>query len=197
MKLYELKDVTKLTYPVGININQIIFYIKEVMKCIIDNEVFKNVHYINIWCTGSSGAILSALLAEKITFHYSSITVRIYHIKKEGEHSHNGNFEKLFIDNDMYNIVIDDFVSTGDTLQRIQKHLSFHSVNKVDLLILSSTFIDTECRYDCETGMEVLEHVTLRHFIPDILISGNFYISSSDFTELLKLFSELETTKLC
>lgn len=196
MKLYELKDVRELSYPIGNNINQIIFYIKEVMTCIIDNEIFNNVHYINIWCTGSSGAILSALLAEKITTNYPQIDVTIQHVKKKGEDSHNSGNIRHFANDVMYNIVIDDFVSSGDTLQRIQKHLSFHSVNKVDLLILSAICIDAEYKYDCETDMEILESVALRHFVPDTLITGNFHITS-DFKKLVKLFSELTTTKLC
>lgn len=196
MKLYELKDVTELSYPIGKNINQIIFYIKEVMKCIIDNEIFNNVHYINIWCTGSSGAILSALLAEKITTNYPRINVTIQHVKKKDEDSHNSGNIRHFADDAMYNIIIDDFVATGDTLKRIQEHLSFHGVNKVDLLILSAINIDTEYKYDCETDMEILESVALRHFVPDTLITGNFYIGVN-FKKLVKLFSELTTTKLC
>lgn len=195
MKLYELKNVTELNYPVGLDINQILHYIKEVMECIKDNNLFDGIKGINLWCTGSSGAILSAILADKITNMYPIINIRIQHIKKKNEDSHYSG-ENRALEKTYYNIVIDDFVATGATMLRIENHLKLHNVVKVDLLILSGINVDYTYEYYSEIGNDILTECNLLHFTPDVLITGKLH-QNLHYSKEIKLLSELTTTILC
>ena len=72
-------------------------------------------HKLRLVCAGSSGSILSAIIASSSKLK----VVEIVHIKKEGERSHH---EQNHIDRynvDAYNIIVDDFISSGGTIIRI------------------------------------------------------------------------------
>ncbi len=68
----------------------------------------------NLWCRGSSGAILASCFA-MMNPQYNFI---ICHVKKYNEDSHSSSVPTYFYDN-CRNIVIDDFVSSGDTIRHI------------------------------------------------------------------------------
>ena len=67
---------------------------------------------INLWCRGSSGAILSALFA----VWFPQFDIAICHIKKPGENSHSDYPEYSA---KALNVIIDDFVSSGETINAI------------------------------------------------------------------------------
>lgn len=112
MKTIPFADICRPTYPMGENIAQAIQYIDQAVPFIKDLIKDFPVH---IWCSGSSGAILAALLAKSIDNHCV-----IFHVKKEGENSHCGNsFDKASEDRQAVSIIIDDFIRTGETISRI------------------------------------------------------------------------------
>ena len=71
---------------------------------------------LNLWCRGSSGAILAAVFCIQCEYE-----CRICHIKKEQEDSHNGNSQPYDIK--AINVVIDDFVGSGNTIASIVEHI--------------------------------------------------------------------------
>jgi hypothetical protein len=71
---------------------------------------------INLWCRGSSGAILAGMFAVKCQYE-----CKICHIKKDNESSHSGNWQSY--DDRNINVIIDDFVSFGHTLMAIVAHI--------------------------------------------------------------------------
>lgn len=70
---------------------------------------------IQLLCTGSSGMLLAALVSQHIP------DCVICHIKKPGERSHG----KADIDTSRHLVLIDDFVDSGISINRILGHLVF------------------------------------------------------------------------
>lgn len=67
---------------------------------------------IVLWCRGSSGAIIAGYLASKFPESH------IVHVKKAGESSHGTRYSDSCNGNG-FNIIVDDFVSTGATIAEI------------------------------------------------------------------------------
>lgn len=135
MKYYKLPSHTPSNfYPVGECISQASSFIDEVSKIL--KPLIKGKERIDIYCTGSSGAILSGLLFNKIK---RNKLIEIRHIKKEGENSHATN--NFYFAKDKVNIILDDFVATGETFQRIIKTIENYNGNKImfDYCITSNT----------------------------------------------------------
>lgn len=101
-------------YPVGEHVGYWIKFIDLITIKLLEIIGDKRV---NIWCSGSSGAILAALLAKSV-----KNTVLICHVKKEGEDSHHGNiFNKYHKDG--FNVILDDFMRSGETINRIYRNM--------------------------------------------------------------------------
>lgn len=94
-------------YPVGENIIKYFDICKEIGMHI--NKQFPN-KSITLWCRGSSGAIIAALVSQ-----YIITGVEICHVKKKGEDSH---VTEVTARHDI-NIIIDDLMASGDTLEKI------------------------------------------------------------------------------
>ena len=124
--------------PLNLIINALIDKFKT-----IDEFSFKS---INIYCQGSSGAIMAAFFCARV-----QNACRILHVKKEGEKSHSDYSNLRPFSGDCINIIIDDFIASGRTVNRIH---SFADV-KIDCLIVSG-----------ESYMDKIE------FKPDYLVCG-------------------------
>lgn len=135
MKVYQLHNQWEIPYPIGSHIDAAITYINKVYATIILNELFKN-RDINLWCRGSSGAILAGLLASRLlttkTFH----SVQIIHVKKPNETAHGSDL--TYVIENGCNIIIDDFSYTGDTIIHITKSMTSLGIRYVDAIILSA-----------------------------------------------------------
>lgn len=129
MNIISIEEDIYLNYPVGHYINQANNYINIVYNKLKD--LVKD-YPINIWCRGSSGAILSTLLANK----FPDNNCLIFHVKKEGEQSHHGNYF-VKAQRSAINIIIDDFIASGDTINEIFNHAKPH-INSINFLIVSS-----------------------------------------------------------
>jgi len=119
-------DCGEIDYPIGGNLPEnipIVQKLAEELKKHLPKE-------INLWCTGSSGAIMAAFIAQYLGDEYS---IFISHIKKSGEKAHNGStqFEIAY-----YNVVVDDFIASGDTILGILKYLEEKQLSP-DLLCVS------------------------------------------------------------
>lgn len=125
------KNKVELCYPVGDNIEAYSKVINEIAKIL--KPKIKKTKLINIWCTGSSGAITSTLLSsELIRMGYK---VKIIHIKKNGEESHHSNFSIKYFLNGIH-IIIDDFMNQGYTINRIINEMIYNQdVKTIDYII--------------------------------------------------------------
>lgn len=107
-------DIERIYYPVGSHIQYNISLIEQLAKVL--KKVYKNEH-INLICTGSSGAIVAGIIALNIP------NSEIHHVRKEGENAHRGTFINNIFAIDCVNVIVDDFISTGKTMERIYNSL--------------------------------------------------------------------------
>lgn len=125
MKIVQIPNFYKQGYPVGLHIIKWL----EVLNCYIyaiQNVVGLRKLNVGLVCTGSSGAMLSALIVAQLKIDSS---VEIIHIKKDGEDSHSGSASDLSEYDELF--FIDDFVSMGFTLNRILSMFPTYDFNVV------------------------------------------------------------------
>ena len=173
MELHVIENQSKIKYPVGYNIQDAINFINNVTEVIMQMATEKQfpLKDIDIWVRGSSGAILGGLLCQRLlAIGYENLSV--IHIKKEGEESHDNEFYKT---NSKYDIVIDDFVASGETMDKISK-VAGKYIKYIDLLILSNISVNINFHSDDEeyfTNKPLeIKSITLKHFTPKTLICG-------------------------
>jgi len=106
-------------YPVGENIASAIKSVKKMANCFNEVNEFKD-KYVNIWCRGSSGAILATLLASTI-----DNKCHICHVKKDGEWAHNSEpTPARHLSLPTINVIIDDFICSGSTVRSIYEKMN-------------------------------------------------------------------------
>ena len=116
----------EVNYPIGINIAHNLPVIKNLAKAF---NKLKCKGKINVFCMGSSGAIMAAIFASIVK------NVTIIHVKKDGEESHSGyNDVTRFVGNGETNIIIDDFILSGDTMNTMYRKIT--PKIEIDYLIL-------------------------------------------------------------
>lgn len=118
-------------YPVGECI------IRNIPTIKIYTEIIKkesNGQRINLYCAGSSGAIIAAIIATELS------DVEICHVKKEGENSHSPSCPY----SRGYNVIVDDFVSTGRTIDYILDKYQGR-IKSFDLMIVTSNISNYRC----------------------------------------------------
>lgn len=119
-------------YPVGDNVANW-FPVVEIYADIVKKELKnKKKPTIVMYCTGSSGAILSALLCAQLRSKYEVI---IKHVKKKGEDCHTES--RLGLIEGHYNIIVDDFISSGRTINFI-----YERIKSADVLMQQDPIID-------------------------------------------------------
>lgn len=120
-----------MSYPVGENLEENMPIINEMARLIQEEYDGGG---INIWCRGSSGAIVGALIAAQYISSYGG--AKVCHVKKDGESSHNHypNPERDYV-----NIMVDDFISSGDTVKEIwESQQRFMKGAPMDMMVISS-----------------------------------------------------------
>jgi hypothetical protein len=127
MKLIQLSNVSSINYPIGL------LYLKD--NLIIVSQMAAAIHSlfegrnISLWCRGSSGAIISGIISSKIPIY------SINHVKKAGEENHSGSWHDIFAD---VNVIVDDFIKSGQTVNAIYNMMEYKGIEKVDCLCVSS-----------------------------------------------------------
>ena len=134
MKKHEIIDGCT-DYPVGHNIVKNLPIIKNMGNAIIEILIkyYNPIECVILFCKGSSGAIISAIVSDMIISKLN-IHVDIYHIKKEGEKSHQYNSLPA-INSVTKLIIIDDFIDTGSTIQSIINELVGY--DRLDILCVT------------------------------------------------------------
>lgn len=120
--------LTELKYPIGEYIANNLPTILEMVKIIKELN-----QPVNLWCRGSSGTIIAAIIA----FHIEKCV--ICYVKKPNEENHH-NF-KINYEEDYLNIIVDDFIATGYTISSILEKIP----KTPDYIIVTGvTYIDFE-----------------------------------------------------
>lgn len=131
----------EVNYPIGINMAHNLPVIQGLAKTF--KKEYKSKKKINVFCMGSSGAIMAAIFASIVK------NVTVIHIKKDGEKSHSEYTDySRFIGEDTTNIIIDDFIGSGDTMRMIYKKI----VPKVEIDYLILGYC-----YNVERKMNILD----------------------------------------
>jgi hypothetical protein len=109
-----IKTISRtLPYPIGENMETSILVINEMIDAFLNSELYKEIleskKSINFICGGSSGAITATLFCSRIP------KSSIFYVTKGGESRHTNS--TLFPG--YYNIIVDDFIVSGRTVQRL------------------------------------------------------------------------------
>lgn len=111
-------DGSSMSYPIGQNMAEVIGYVKSAIERFAEVYPVLNKQLgltsVNLICRGSSGAIVASTFA---TLAPEEWNCNIVHVKKDGERSHANKVSCL--KNHRINIIIDDFIVTGDTIANI------------------------------------------------------------------------------
>lgn len=157
MKLIVFKGPS-IGYPVGEDISGAIASAKRFGETFNQVKEFKG-KFVNIWCRGSSGAILAALLASNIKNECI-----VCHVKKDGETSHNREINpNRYVP--FINVIIDDFVCSGRTIKSIYHHMQ----NEVEGMF--GPTVDCLLIHNW-SGMGENEVESYIGFIPSVLITN-------------------------
>jgi phosphoribosylpyrophosphate synthetase len=103
----------EIDYPVGNYISTNLQIIKDMSYNILQLYGHKN---ICLWCRGSSGAIIAGIIANILEDIVPNIVIN--YVKKANEESHAHVMVPIF---GYVNIIVDDFIRTGDTVIGIAK----------------------------------------------------------------------------
>jgi adenine/guanine phosphoribosyltransferase-like PRPP-binding protein len=139
--------IAQLYYPIGEKIHENKDRIEKLIKEFASIKEF-NKQKLTLICRGSSGAIIAAMFAMKL-----SNECVIIHIKKDGEESHT-HFERSRVDRNSKLIIVDDFVKTGNTVNTI-----YHKLTE----IFNPTTIVIDCL--CVTGTSKRLNFEPKYFI--------------------------------
>ena len=137
-------DDSTITYHLGSKMKSDIPIIKDAINRFHKIKEYRN-YKINLFCMGSSGAIMSTLFQVN-----SNRDSKIVHLKKDGEESHNGSgiskrHYKMTTGDDIrpvVNIIIDDFIATGSTIRTIISRMEKCDIS-TDVLIITGGFNQT------------------------------------------------------
>lgn len=132
MRIYQKDLLNEMCYPIGKYVMANLVVINH-MAAIIQHKYTNK--YINIWCRGSSGSIVAAIIASQL----QNITFRIVYVPKENEVKHQ--IDRPNLDSTTINIIVDDFVASGQTIKSIVEDARYHDVKNFDLLLVSG-FVD-------------------------------------------------------
>jgi hypothetical protein len=136
----------KVTYPFGPNIKDNIPKLKTMAE---EFALFwyklpledKKSQKINILCRGSSGAMMAALFAAEIK---DLVSVTISHVKKIGEDAHTSD---IYVSPDHFVIILDDFISSGATVNAIYDQFLGEVETRVDLLCVTGNVYEKDIRF--------------------------------------------------
>lgn len=129
MKFVYFESLSSCEYPVGWTFNSNRFYIKNVAETLCDT--FPDENKIALICRGTSGTILAGAVGTLLNLKKKKVIIVVS--RKASSHSHS---MAGIVDISMgyLPVIIDDFISSGDTIQAIIAELQ--SRIKVDNLVL-------------------------------------------------------------
>ena len=125
-----------MSYPVGKNMENLLENTKVFTELIMEHA--PKDQQLNFLCRGSSGAIIAGIVASSLPKEYKVI---INHIKKKGETSHDNG---LRLNMEDFNIIIDDFIASGRTVNSIYEAFLEAGGANIDMLIVSGNVYTTQ-----------------------------------------------------
>lgn len=116
--------IRKLYYPIGLNFSENLANMKTMgdsLFMILYENYGAEIPHLNLFCTGSSGAIISSIIAQKLD--EKKLSYSLLHIKKDGETSHSAQVPVYsgYEFTNCLNIFVDDFISSGSTISKLHK----------------------------------------------------------------------------
>jgi hypothetical protein len=126
MKVHKMNPMYDLSYPVGNNMEKAKKWVRSAARKFRRIAMFKG-KPIQLICRGSSGSVLGTLFISMLPGY----EITIYYVRKHSESAHGiSQWQE-----NSYNVVIDDLISTGDTLRAI-----YNAIPKCDIhcLIISN-----------------------------------------------------------
>lgn len=134
MKVIHFSESVDTEYPTGRYFNDNTSYAKEVARNIIKLSPTKNIALI---CRGTSGTILCGAIGMLLKLKEYNIIILIS--RKTSSHGHSMEGAYLVEENKYFTVVVDDFISTGNTINEIVRHLEgYTSLRTFDLLCISN-----------------------------------------------------------
>ena len=127
-------------YPVYQHMKQLCITVNNIIKTVKKHKLHKQ--EIVLWCRGSSGAAIAALIAAKLP------NCSIVHVKKHREEHH---YSDLDIKQKAYNVFVDDFISSGTTLKEVIK-----TINDYDLK-LNAIWLCNSKSFDSNKLIQIIE----------------------------------------
>ena len=137
-RLFVNKSLTGVMYPVGNEIKSAILAAHKMAEILYD--AYKRTP-LRLLCSGSSGAILSAIIADS---HLLDV-IEIIHVKKSGEEHHVNSHDIRQLtcnySGRVLNIIVDDFICSGRTVERIYDTFTHCNISEnVDGIIVNGYF---------------------------------------------------------
>ena len=130
-------ELPRVKYPVGADIARAMEIVSALFNTFEKQYPnYKEYKDIDVWARGSSGAIFGAFFVSMMYNDDYKFRARVQHVKKPGEESHHA---YCTFSQDHFNIIIDDFISSGETIRAIIT--ASRTENPMyDLLLVSSFF---------------------------------------------------------
>ena len=152
----------QLSYPIGPYIHGNLPSIKQMARSL--NELYGD-KPITLWIGGSSGALIGGIIANELSTDDRDI--KINYAYKKAEPSHHSGSIGYSLDNSV-NVIVDDFVVTGNTINRI-----------IDYMNISRVTPDCLCVGNACTarGLKKLS------YLPEIIIANAIKYSRLDVGE--------------
>lgn len=169
-----------IDYPVGIRIHRNIEVIKHMADHI--SSFITNADTVSLWCRGSSGAIIAVLVSAEIQDMCSEVFIN--HVKKDGEVSHSGCDYHSTAE---VNIVIDDFIESGDTIHSIIDEIENEGIRFISIVVSKSVSSKLLAEFE--------ERINIESLICKNIICVNGQIIDFDTEIDYELLSELNTEK--
>jgi len=149
MKLIAYDMLDEIPYPVTQSIayeptRSIINHFNDAILTIFEESDKENLY---IYCTGSSGSFLSAILSVAFYQRFDNkgkdYKITINHIKKDGEKAHKTSLNVTTYEAaEAFNVIVDDFIASGRTIENIMNGIDRHFTSSssgpmIDLLAIT------------------------------------------------------------
>lgn len=126
---------SEMQHPIGTHLSENLPYIKAMTKLIRKHPNLDNLVLV---CRGSSGAIISSIIAINLV----PIPPIVY-LRKDGELGHT-HFNRSYLEDISKEfVVVDDFIASGETINNIVKTLKEYDINHAGLCLSGSSGLDS------------------------------------------------------
>ena len=154
-------------YPLGVDMKLTIYHATKMAEAFNLIAEYKDKN-LNIFCRGSSGAMLAAIFTSALNWpNY----IKVHHIKKEGENSHSSNSFSIL--NNAVSIIIDDLICTGKTIKEILTYVPDEKCNCLILADNSEDYTIQKCFVNLpDWFISGTRNIHLKKFVISNLISN-------------------------